>query len=110
MIDLIVPPESASSFAGGWGSGLNGARSRGERSAGLGNASAGLLDDDLGLHIDDDGALRMDEETHLPAEPAGSGGRVVSSVMAMQARPEHQGVHRGADFVRFSFALLSLTC
>lgn len=71
---LIIPPSASSSLGSSVGGGQRGFSVRGDSGAGSRMGHPGLLDDDLGLVIDDDGNLRMtDAPPRQPLAPFARG-------------------------------------
>ena len=102
--DLMMPP-SASSFVGGL---VGAGDAYSVRGSGLfrQDEAHGMLEDDLGMQIDADGNLVLEEDFPLatqrqPRAPIGRVDRtdIGSDTASARVRAEHAGGHGAADFV-----------
>lgn len=127
LAGVMTMPQSTSSFAaaGGPAGPLGGSiapPARGDSLAGTRIGSAlfqqdearGLLEDDLGMQIDADGNLVLEDDmpappVRQPRVPAGGGdrARLSSDAASARVRLEHGGDQQAADFVSLSIELLS---
>lgn len=94
----LIIPQSASSFMGGPVSGFGGLSGRGSVRPGM--DEGGLLDDDLGLMIGDDGALLDDlPDRHSSALPS-RGGRPDMSAISSRLGRERGPSEEAQEMVR----------